>query len=234
MPPRPDAEESHQPPRKAPTSEDPLDPLMTTPGYTSPSPPREVSTRVRRPRPPVAAPEPCRAVAAPTAGLHFTPALMDKLRAKAVEFAFVTLNIGLDTFRPLDEGELANHHIHGEFFQITENSANMINQALREKRRVIAVGTSSTRALEAAAFRKEEDGRGWRVASRTDWTDIFIYPGHTFEIVRGMITNFHLPRSTTLAMTSAFGGKDLIMKAYNEAMVKDYRFFSFGDAMLIF
>jgi len=205
-------------------------------------------------------------VAAPTAGLHFTPSLIKKLKDKGVEFTFITLNIGLDTFRPLSEDKLSDHHIHGEFFQIPSSSAKIINRALREGRRLVVVGTTSARALESAAFegvpetQKPEIGvwnsrskaenlqpgrrnpelatgdserRIWQVKPKEGWTSLFIYPGYKFRIVNAMITNFHLPKSTTLAMAAAFGGKELIMKSYQEAMKKNYRFFSFGDAMLI-
>lgn len=167
-------------------------------------------------------------VAAPTAGLHFTPELMDELRSMGVEFAFVTLHIGLDTFRPVSEENIEEHRMHAEYCSLDVGTAERINRARAEKRRIIAVGTTTVRVLETAARGREEG-----VASFAGWTDLFIYPGFKFRVVDAMITNFHLPRSTLLMLVSAFAGKALIEQAYREAIEKRYRFYSFGDAMLI-
>ena len=167
-------------------------------------------------------------VAAPTAGLHFTPGLMDELRFMGVEFAFVTLHIGLDTFRPVSEENIEEHHIHTEYCVLGADTVEHINEAKAEGRRVIAVGTTTVRVLETGA-RECDEG----VAPFAGWTNLFVYPGFDFRIVDAMITNFHLPRSTLLMLVSAFAGKALIERAYREAIAKRYRFYSFGDAMLI-
>jgi S-adenosylmethionine:tRNA ribosyltransferase-isomerase len=177
-------------------------------------------------------------VAASTAGLHFTPELLLDLRRRGVEMAFVTLNIGLDTFRPVKEEEVEAHHIHSEWYQVTAPVAEQINRARLEGRRIVAVGTTVVRSLEsaAAAARCGPDGEacGWRaVAAHTGPTELFIYPGYRFCIVDAMITNFHLPRSTLLMLVSAFAGRELILRAYGEALRECYRFFSFGDAQLL-
>ena len=214
-------------------------------------------------------------VAAPTAGLHFTPQLMKELEAKGVEFAFVTLHIGLDTFRPVRTENIKDHPMHSEYCKLSPEVARRINCAKTEGRRIIAIGTTAVRVLETAARRKSKiqgpkskgdlkpetwnlstsqfapagspdpavGRRIWQsTASGCDllnlkpfagWTDLFIYPGHQFRAVDALITNFHLPRSTLLMLVAAFTGKELIDKAYREAIQRKYRFYSFGDAMLI-
>ncbi len=181
-------------------------------------------------------------VAASTAGLHFTPELLVALRHQGVEMAFVTLHIGLDTFRPVREEQVEQHQIHTEWYELTAPVAEQINRARLEGRRILAGGTTVVRALESAAQRTapgdcdEEGGSscGWRtLAAYSGPTDLFIYPGYRFRVVQGLITNFHLPRSTLLMLVSAFAGRDLILRAYREAIQQQYRFFSFGDAMLL-
>ncbi len=165
--------------------------------------------------------------AAPTAGLHFTEELLQEIRDKGVQIAPVTLHVGLGTFRPVKVDDVETHHMHSEYYEITENTANTVNETKKNGGRVICVGTTSCRTLETAA-----DEHGALHAGR-GWTDIFIYPGYRFKIMDGLITNFHLPESTLLMLVSAFAGKDHILAAYEEAIRKKYRFFSFGDAMLI-
>jgi S-adenosylmethionine:tRNA ribosyltransferase-isomerase len=167
-------------------------------------------------------------VAAPTAGLHFTPELMDRLQGKGVRFVFVTLHLSLDSFRPVQVDDPAEHVIHKEYGELTPEVARELNQAKAEGKRVICVGTSAVRMLEHAA-RGNEDG----VRTFTGWVDLFIRPGHRFKVMDALITNFHLPRSTLLMLVSAFAGRELILRAYREAMGLGYRFYSFGDAMLI-
>lgn len=166
--------------------------------------------------------------AAPTAGLHFTPELLAQLANKGVELVYVTLHVGLGTFRPVQVERVEEHRMHSEYYQLTEQAAQSLNLAKEEGRRIIAVGTTSVRTLETIA---RDNGGRFRACS--GWTDIFIYPGFTFQAVDGLITNFHLPKSTLIMLVSAFAGRDLIMKAYQEAVNRRYRFFSFGDAMLI-
>ncbi len=165
-------------------------------------------------------------VAAPTAGLHFTPELMRRIEDKGAKFLFVTLHIGLDTFKPVKEENIEEHKMHSEYCELSEEVAVEINKARREGRRIIAVGTTSVRVLETAAT--EEGVRPFK-----GQTDLFIYPGYRFKVVDALITNFHLPRSTLIMLVSAFAGKDFIMRAYQEAIRLRYRFYSFGDAMLI-
>jgi len=178
-------------------------------------------------------------VAAPTAGLHFTPDLLLSLREKGVQFAFVTLDIGLDTFRPVETENIRDHHIHTERCSLSAGAARQINQAKLEGRRVIAVGTTSVRVLETAARMapgcQEKEARcGLQVVQAfSGATDLFIYPGFQFRVVDALITNFHLPRSSLLMLVSAFASRELILNAYEQAKEKGYRFFSFGDAMLI-
>ncbi|MBN1135922.1 MAG: tRNA preQ1(34) S-adenosylmethionine ribosyltransferase-isomerase QueA [Anaerolineae bacterium] len=174
--------------------------------------------------------------AAPTAGLHFTPDLLAELRRMGIELAFLTLHIGLDTFRPVKEEEVEAHQIHTEWFELPAPAAEQINRARLEGRRVISVGTTAVRALESAARGCAPDGEscGWQtVAAYTGRTDLFIYPGYRFRVMEAMITNFHLPRSTLLMLVSAFAGRELILRAYREAIRERYRFYSFGDAMLL-
>ena len=171
-------------------------------------------------------------VAAPTAGLHFTPQLLDDLAAKGVRLAHVTLHVGLDTFSPVRSEDPRDHGLHGEYFHLDEDAASQINTARSEGRRVIAVGTTSVRLLEQATLYSE--GRGsLEVLPTAGWADLYILPGHRFRMVDAMITNFHLPRTTLLMMISAFAGRERIMEAYREAIASEYRFYSFGDGMLI-
>jgi S-adenosylmethionine:tRNA ribosyltransferase-isomerase len=167
-------------------------------------------------------------VAAPTAGLHFTPELLEKIKLKGVKSLFVTLHIGLDTFRPVQEENPMEHQIHKEFGILNAETANAINRAKKEGRRVICVGTTSVRIVEAAAQKS-----GGPIKPFEGWVDLFILPGHKFLVPDAMITNFHLPKSTLLMLVSAFAGKELIDRAYQTAMTEKYRFYSFGDAMLI-
>lgn len=175
-------------------------------------------------------------VAASTAGLHFTPELLVDLRRLGVEQAFVTLHIGLDTFRPVKEERIEDHQIHTEWVEVPAHVAEQVNLAHLEGRRVIAAGTTVVRSLESAAGGCEPAGEAcpWRTVSAFSGpTGLYIYPGYRFRAVDAMITNFHLPRSTLLMLVSAFAGRDLIFEAYHKAIRERYRFFSFGDAMLI-
>jgi S-adenosylmethionine:tRNA ribosyltransferase-isomerase len=178
-------------------------------------------------------------VAAPTAGLHFTPGLIDGIRRKGVGFAFVILHIGLDTFRPIKEEKVEDHRIHTEYCQLPSEVADQLNRARAEGRRIIAVGTTSVRVLETAAQAGEQQADASIFLSTSllvpysGWTDLFIYPGYQFHTVDALLTNFHLPRSTLLLLVAAFAGKDTIDRAYQEAIQKEYRFYSFGDCMLI-
>ena len=165
--------------------------------------------------------------AAPTAGLHFTPELLEKVKEMGVNIAHVTLHVGLGTFRPVKVDDVEQHHMHSEFYIVEEDQAKLINDTKKNGGRVIAVGTTSCRTLESAAG---EDGI---VKAGSGWTEIFIYPGYKFKILDGLITNFHLPESTLLMLVSALAGKEHIMAAYEEAVKERYRFFSFGDAMFI-
>ena len=165
--------------------------------------------------------------AAPTAGLHFTPELMDKLRNKGVSIAFVTLHVGLGTFRPVKVENVLEHHMHSELCILPEETAQILNKTRSEGGRIICVGTTSCRTLESLAL---SDGT---FVAGSKWTDIFIYPGYTFKAMDGLITNFHLPESTLVMLVSAFAGRENILSAYGEAVREKYRFFSFGDAMLI-
>ncbi len=168
-------------------------------------------------------------VAAPTAGLHFTQELVNKIRNKGVESLFVTLHIGLDTFLPVRENDLAKHPIHQEYGILSQKVADSLSQAKREGRRIICVGTTTVRLLEAVA----QYGNSTSVQSFSGWVDLFIFPGYRFQMVNALITNFHLPRTTLLMLVAAFAGKETIGKAYQEAIAQKYRFYSFGDAMLI-
>jgi len=165
--------------------------------------------------------------AAPTAGLHFTNELLDKIQEKGVDIANVTLHVGIGTFRPVKEEKIEDHKMHVEHYYIKEEDAEKINKAKREGHRVIAIGTTSCRTLETVA-----DENGYVKACEGD-TGIYIYPGYKFKCLDGLITNFHLPKSTLIMLVSAFAGKDYIMKAYKHAVEEKYRFFSFGDAMFI-
>ena len=165
--------------------------------------------------------------AAPTAGLHFTPELLEQIQTMGVKIAEVTLHVGLGTFRPVKVSDILSHHMHSEYFQIDTKAADLINQTKDAGGRIISVGTTSTRTLESAA---DETGH---IKAQSGWTDIFIYPGYSFKVVDGLITNFHLPESTLLMLVSALAGREQILSAYQTAVKEKYRFFSFGDAMLI-
>ena len=165
--------------------------------------------------------------AAPTAGLHFTRELLQQIADKGIKIAYVTLHVGLGTFRPVKEENVLEHHMHSEYYQVTEEAANTINETKRNGGRVICVGTTSCRTIESAS---SEDGV---VKAGSGWTDIFIYPGYKFKVLDCLITNFHLPQSTLVMLVSALAGKDHVLAAYKEAVKERYRFFSFGDAMFI-
>lgn len=165
--------------------------------------------------------------AAPTAGLHFTEELLAKIRQKGVKTAFVTLHVGLGTFRPVKEESVEDHAMHSEYCQISEETADTVNETKQIGGRVIAVGTTTCRTLESQTL---EDGT---LVPASVWTDIFIYPGYKFKCIDGLITNFHLPESTLIMLVSAFAGRDNVLRAYKEAINEKYRFFSFGDAMFI-
>ncbi len=165
--------------------------------------------------------------AAPTAGLHFTPELLQEIEKKGVEIARVTLHVGLGTFRPVKVENILEHHMHSEFYQISQEAAEKINRAKEQGNRVICVGTTSCRTVESAA---DENGR---LKETSGWTEIFIYPGYKFKVLDSLITNFHLPESTLVMLVSALAGREQVLAAYEEAIKERYRFFSFGDAMLI-
>ncbi len=165
--------------------------------------------------------------AAPTAGLHFTPELLEKLQSKGVLIAKVLLHVGLGTFRPVKESDILKHKMHSEYYEVNEENAEIINAAIREGRRVICVGTTSVRVLESAS---DEDGY---IKPQNGDTSIFIYPGYKFKTVKGLITNFHLPESTLIMLVSAFIGRENALSIYRTAVEERYRFFSFGDCMLV-
>ena len=165
--------------------------------------------------------------AAPTAGLHFTPELLDKIRDMGVNIAFVTLHVGLGTFRPVKEDEIENHEMHSEFCMISEETAEIINNTKKNGGRIICVGTTSCRTIESFS---DETGE---VQPMSGWTDIFIYPGYKFKVLDALITNFHLPESTLIMLVSALAGRENVLNAYRIAVEEKYRFFSFGDAMFI-
>ncbi|WP_270997807.1 tRNA preQ1(34) S-adenosylmethionine ribosyltransferase-isomerase QueA [Listeria seeligeri] len=166
--------------------------------------------------------------AAPTAGLHFTEDLLAKIKARGVEIIFVTLHVGLGTFRPVDVEDTANHKMHSEFYRLTEEAAERINKVKETGGKVAAVGTTSIRTLETIASRHEGE-----LVAESGWTEIFISPGYTFQAVDALITNFHLPKSTLIMLVSALSDRNKILTAYNHAVEQQYRFFSFGDAMFI-
>ncbi|MCM1553741.1 MAG: tRNA preQ1(34) S-adenosylmethionine ribosyltransferase-isomerase QueA, partial [Butyrivibrio sp.] len=166
--------------------------------------------------------------AAPTAGLHFTRELLGQIEGKGVHIVYVTLHVGLGTFRPVKEDNILEHHMHSESYQVSEEAARRINQTKAEGGRVICVGTTSCRTIESAA-----DERGQVQAGEGD-TEIFIYPGYRFKVLDALITNFHLPESTLVMLVSALAGRERVLAAYEEAIREKYRFFSFGDAMFIF
>ena len=165
--------------------------------------------------------------AAPTAGLHFTNDLLAKIRKKGIQTVFVTLHVGLGTFRPVKAEDISDHHMHSELCMISQETADILNQTRKTGGRIICVGTTSCRTLESLV---NEDG-SFQAGSK--WTDIFIYPGYTFKAMQGLITNFHLPESTLVMLVSAFAGRENVLQAYQEAVNQKYRFFSFGDAMTI-
>ncbi len=165
--------------------------------------------------------------AAPTAGLHFTKELLKKIEEKGIEIAYVTLHVGLGTFRPVKEENLLNHHMHSEYYQVSEEAAEKINRTKQNGGRIICVGTTSCRTVESAA---DENGI---IQAGCDNTEIFIYPGYKFKILDALITNFHLPESTLVMLVSALAGRERVLAAYEEAICEKYRFFSFGDAMFI-
>ncbi len=165
--------------------------------------------------------------AAPTAGLHFTKELMRKLEEKGIVITYVTLHVGLGTFRPVSVDDINDHKMHSEFFQITQETCDILNKAKEDNRRIVAVGTTSLRTLETV--KRDYDN----FTETSGWSDIFIYPGYEFKAIDALITNFHLPKSTLMMLVSALAGKEKIMKAYDEAIKQKYRFFSFGDSMFI-
>lgn len=165
--------------------------------------------------------------AAPTAGLHFTKELLERIAAKGVNLAYITLHVGLGTFRPVKVDDVTQHHMHSEFCMISAETAELLNKTRKAGKRIVCVGTTSCRTLESLA---DENGV---FTERSAWTDIFIYPGYKFRAMDALVTNFHLPESTLIMLVSAFAGYDFIMRAYREAVEERYRFFSFGDAMFI-
>jgi S-adenosylmethionine:tRNA ribosyltransferase-isomerase len=171
-------------------------------------------------------------VAAPTAGLHFTTELLDKAKQKGVKIAFVTLHVGIGTFRPVKCETIEDHHMHFEEYSVSEETAEIVNQTILSGGRVISVGTTSTRTAESAACFDEKSGK-YLLKAGSGSTDIFIYPGYEFKIIESLITNFHLPKSTLMMLVSALYDREHILKAYDEAVREEYRFFSYGDAMFI-
>lgn len=165
--------------------------------------------------------------AAPTAGLHFTPRLLDKIRERGIRIAELTLHVGLGTFRPVKSRHIDEHKMHAEYYELDEPAASLIRQTQQEGKRIVAVGTTSCRVLESIAERRGS------ITADSGWTDIFIYPGYRFRIIDALVTNFHLPESTLIMLVSAFAGRDKVLAAYKRAVQEEYRFFSFGDAMLI-
>jgi len=165
--------------------------------------------------------------AAPTAGLHFTDELLANIRDKGVNIAFITLHVGLGTFRPVSVDNIDDHEMHSEYYQMDSETADLLNETKERGNRIISVGTTSTRTLETIMQSND------KFVSQSGWTDIFIFPGFTFKAIDGLITNFHLPKSTLVMLVSAFSSRDNILNAYNQAVSLEYRFFSFGDAMLI-
>ncbi|WP_318508242.1 tRNA preQ1(34) S-adenosylmethionine ribosyltransferase-isomerase QueA [Bacillus sp. T3] len=166
--------------------------------------------------------------AAPTAGLHFTEELLAELREKGVQIAFITLHVGLGTFRPVSVEDINEHEMHAEFYQMSEETAHLLNEVRASGGRIVSVGTTSTRTLETIA-----SANNGSFTEASGWTSIFIYPGYEFKAIDGMITNFHLPKSTLIMLISALAGRENILHAYKTAVAEKYRFFSFGDAMLI-
>ena len=165
--------------------------------------------------------------AAPTAGLHFTPELLEKIQEKGVNIGYVTLHVGLGTFRPVKVDTIEEHKMHSEFYILPQSTADLVNETKKRGGRVISVGTTATRVLETAGLSSPV------LSEKTGWTDIFIYPGKKFNVIDALITNFHLPESTLIMLVSALAGRENVLAAYNEAVEEKYRFFSFGDAMFI-
>lgn len=168
--------------------------------------------------------------AAPTAGLHFTTELLDALQEKGVQLAFITLHVGLGTFRPMSSETVEEHEMHSEYYEITAETASILNEAKRENKRIVAVGTTSCRTLETIAQRFEAS----EIEACNGWTSIFIFPGYEFKLVNALITNFHLPKSTLVMLVSALSSREHVLNAYKHAIESEYRFFSFGDAMFIY
>ena len=166
--------------------------------------------------------------AAPTAGLHFTPELLNKIRAKGVNIGYLTLHVGLGTFRPVKADDITDHKMHSEFYILPEETAELVNKTKANGKRVISVGTTATRVLETAGM------SGLPLSEQTGWTDIFIYPGKEFRVIDALITNFHLPESTLIMLVSALAGRENVLNAYKQAVEEKYRFFSFGDASFIY
>ena len=166
-------------------------------------------------------------IAAPTAGFHFTKDLLGKIKEKGIDTQFITLHVGLGTFLSVKTQDITKHKMHSEFFELSEDTAKILNQAKSKGKRIISVGTTVARVLESCA-----NGNS-KLEAKQDWTNLFVYPGYKFKFVDSLITNFHLPKSTLLMLVSAFAGRDLILETYEEAIAKKYRFFSFGDAMFI-
>ncbi len=166
-------------------------------------------------------------VAAPTAGLHFTKELLKKIEKKGVKLAYITLNVGLGTFRPVKVDDVKNHKMHSEFYQISKETADLINETKKNNKRIISTGTTTTRTLESVYKKNGE------IKEDSGWTDIFIYPGFEFKVIDCQITNFHLPKSTLIMLVSALSTKEIILDSYKDAVEKKYRFFSFGDAMFL-
>ena len=165
--------------------------------------------------------------AAPTAGLHFTKELLEKIKAKNIKICYITLHVGLGTFRPVSVTDVTKHKMHSEFYSMSSSVASILNEAKKDKRRIIAVGTTTTRTLETIMSKYN------KFTECSGWTDIFIYPGYQFKGIDALITNFHLPKSTLLMLVSAFSSKEIMLSAYKEAVLEKYRFFSFGDSMFI-
>ena len=165
--------------------------------------------------------------AAPTAGLHFTKELLEKISAKKINICYITLHVGLGTFRPVSVTDVTKHKMHSEFYSMSSSVASILNEAKKDKRRIIAVGTTTTRTLETIMTKYN------KFTECSGWTDIFIYPSYEFKTIDALITNFHLPKSTLLMLVSAFSSRDIMLSAYKEAVLEKYRFFSFGDAMFI-
>ena len=165
--------------------------------------------------------------AAPTAGLHFTKELMKQIEEKGINIVYVTLHVGLGTFRPVNTENILEHHMHSEYYEISKETCDVINKTKKNGNRVVVVGTTSVRVLETVATKYNE------LKEDSGWTDIFIYPGYKFKVVDNLITNFHLPKSTLVMLVSALAGRENILNAYKNAIENDYRFFSFGDSMFI-